>query len=118
MDKLHSKVEEVKNEPDLAAKIIQTLRSFAVKTEKLKTARVESAAEICLEVLNASLELDENIQLGSTPKREVGKGGSVVGRQNMKVSYLPRYQNNWLSFFSHHNTSSWPHRDEQPKFVW
>eukprot|EP00094_Tigriopus_californicus_P003848 TCALIF_03704-PA protein Name:"Similar to parpbp PCNA-interacting partner (Xenopus tropicalis)" AED:0.06 eAED:0.06 QI:0/0.75/0.6/1/1/1/5/0/645 len=85
MDKLHSMVEEIKTGRALTTKLVQALRSFAQKIEKLKTSRLDTATEICLDVLNASLQLKDDIQLGATPKREVGKGGSVVGRQNMKI---------------------------------
>ena len=79
-------MEEEKTEEAAARRILGTLKSHALKSGRLKLAGVESSFErlgrVCEAAVRTTLGGPEE---AATPKRDVGSGGSLAGRSNMKV---------------------------------
>ena len=83
---IQARMEEEKTEEAAARRILGTLKSHALKSGRLKLAGVESSFERLGRVCEAAVRTT----LGgpgeaATPKRDVGSGGSLAGRSNMKV---------------------------------
>ena len=83
---MQARLEEEKTEEAAAKRILGTLKSHALKSGSLRLTGVERSFErlgrICEAAARAS---SEGSREGATPKRDVGSGGSMAGRKNMKV---------------------------------
>ena len=87
-------MEEEKTEEAAARRILGTLKSHALKSGRLRLAGVERTFESLGRVCEAAVRATKGGPGEAvTPKRDVGSGGSMAGRNNMKV---------WISLWLHH----------------
>eukprot|EP00095_Tigriopus_kingsejongensis_P011999 maker-scaffold266_size231069-snap-gene-1.23 protein:Tk11999 transcript:maker-scaffold266_size231069-snap-gene-1.23-mRNA-1 annotation:"hypothetical protein BRAFLDRAFT_88535" len=85
MDKLQSRIEDTRDQEEVGKKLVQVLKSFALKSENLRKARIEECTQIMEEIFDSYCQASQVFKASGTPTRTVGSGGSVRGRNNMKV---------------------------------
>lgn len=79
-------MEEEKTPSAAAKKILAALRTFATKTNSsLGAGAVEAAFKRLGALAEEAADDDDRAEFSKTPKRDVGAGGSVRGRKNLKV---------------------------------
>lgn len=89
MDKLHDKIEEEKQRGECVRKVLSIIKLQVLKNSEcsMKTSSVEKVFARFLSMAVSIMDRQDSVH-SETPKKEVGCGGSLVGRKNLKVSEI------------------------------